>query len=168
LAEDAFGDGEGDAFVGIDALPGFEVVVLIVGGEGAVEGDVIANHFEPVDLALVEAGFLGLFVRGKRLEAASTLLIVEPLLEALLDEFGEGGEGLVLGIDAVADKADEIGQDLDGVAGEGALFEVFVGFPDFGGRDVVGWLADRKGEGFELSKRGAAWPVVCCRGFAGR
>jgi hypothetical protein len=56
----------------------------------------------------------------------------------------------VLGIDAVADEADEIGQDLDGVAGEGALFEVFVGFPDFGGRDVVGWLADGESEGFEL------------------
>jgi hypothetical protein len=73
----------GDAFIGIDALPSFEVVVLIVGGEGAVEGDVIANHFEPVDLALVEAEILGF-------RLLSFLLIIEPLLEALLDEFAEG------------------------------------------------------------------------------
>ena len=46
----------GTAFIGIDALPGIEVSVLIVGGEGTVESDVVPNHLQPVDLAFGEAG----------------------------------------------------------------------------------------------------------------
>ena len=109
LAEDALGDGEGDTFAGVDALPGFEVVVLIVGGEGAVEGDVVADHLEPVDLGFGKS-------RLPSFRLFRFLLVTQPLAEARVDEFGEGGEWLVLGVDAVADEADEVGQYLDGVA----------------------------------------------------
>ena len=41
---------ERDALIGIDALPGVEVGSLVDGGEGAIEGDVVFDDFEPVDL----------------------------------------------------------------------------------------------------------------------
>ena len=50
FAEDAGGDGQRDAFLRIDALPGFQVVFLFVGGKGAVEGDGVFNDVQPVAL----------------------------------------------------------------------------------------------------------------------
>ena len=55
VAKGFSGDGEGDAFIGIDALPGVEVGGLVVGGEGAIEGDVVFDDAEPVELALAKA-----------------------------------------------------------------------------------------------------------------
>ena len=60
LAEDAVGHGERDAFIGVDALPSVEVGVLIVGGEGTVEGDVVLDDVEPMDLSWGESGSLRL------------------------------------------------------------------------------------------------------------
>ena len=81
---------------------------------------------------------------------ATFLLLGEPLLVAGFDEFGERRERSLLGIDGVADEGDQVREGFDGVGGEGALFEVFVGFPDFGGSDVVGRPGDGFGEGFEF------------------
>ena len=46
-------------------------------------------------------------------------VIGEPLLIAGFDEFGEGRERGGLGIDGVADEADEVSEDLDGIGGGG-------------------------------------------------
>jgi len=126
LAEDAFGDGERDALVGVDALPGVEVGFGIIGGEGAVEGDVVFDDVEPVALGVGEA--VG--------------LLVEPVLVALFDEFGEGRQGLVLGIDGVADEGDEVGEDFGGRRGRSRVLEGFVGLPDGCWGEVVGRLAE--------------------------
>ena len=111
FAERFFGDSEWDAFVGIDALPGFEVGVLVVGGEGAVEGDVVFDHVEPVELGFGEAGSLRLRRRGfgSGLQIHSPNLLVEPLLVAGFYLLREGRERLVVGIDGVADEGDEVG-----------------------------------------------------------
>jgi hypothetical protein len=77
-------------------------------------------------------------------------LLGEPLLVAGFDEFGERRERSFLGIDGVADEGDQVREGFDGVGGEGALCEVFVGFPDLSGCDVVGQPGDGFGESFEL------------------
>ena len=126
MAEDAFGDGEGDAFVGVDALPGVEVGAVVIGGEGAVEGDVVFDDVEPVALGVGEA--VG--------------LLVEPVLVALFDKFGEGSQRLGFGIDGVADEGDEVGEDLHGWRGRSRVLESFVGTPYGIGGEVVGRLAE--------------------------
>ena len=134
LAEDAVGDGERNAFIGVDALPCVEVGVLIVCGEGTIEGDVVLDDVEPMALAVVE----------------SLAVLGEPLLVAGFHEFGERRERSLQGIDGVADEGDQVRENLDGIRGDGALFEVFVRFPHLGGGDVVGRPADGFSEGFEF------------------
>jgi hypothetical protein len=128
-AESLTGDREGDAFIGVDALPGVEVGVLIGGGEGTVEGDVVFVDVEPVALGVGEA----------------PAVLGEPMLVAGFDEFGEGRERSLLGIDGVADEGDQVGEGKDGVLRNRALFEMFVGFPEFVGSDVLGRPGDAAG-----------------------
>lgn len=50
LAEDAVGNSQRYALIGIDALPGVEVGVLILRGKRPVKGDVVFDDLEPVAL----------------------------------------------------------------------------------------------------------------------
>ena len=76
------------------------------------------------------------------MEIHAPVLLGKPVLVALLDEFGEGGEGLVIGIDGVADEGDEVGEDFGGRSLGGGFCECLVGLPDGGGGEVIGWLGE--------------------------
>lgn len=82
-------------------------VVKIVGVDAEGGGDVVADVVEPRQLVGGEGDAGGGFVR-------------EPVVEAVLDGFGEGAEfGLLF--EGVADEGDEVGEAVDGAAAFDAL-----------------------------------------------